>query len=182
MSETADRYRRLSKAFAEKIASVPEDRWASPSPCEGWTARDVVRHVVEIHGMFTKLVDLPLRSDVSVDGDPAGAFEQVREQMQAHLDDPASAGREFDGYFGRSTFETTVDRFVNFDLVAHGWDLSRATGIDERIDADDIARLEADLAFFGDAARSPKVFGPALEPPPGADAQARLLANLGRRP
>ncbi len=31
-------------------------RWDSPSPCEEWTARDVVGHVVETQGMFLGLV------------------------------------------------------------------------------------------------------------------------------
>jgi hypothetical protein len=30
--------------------------------------------------------------------------------------------------------------------------------------------------------RSPQAFGPEAEPPPGADAQQRLLAFLGRNP
>ena len=44
----ADRYRRLSDGFA----AVPEDRWSSPSSCEGWTARDVVEHVGNVQGLF----------------------------------------------------------------------------------------------------------------------------------
>jgi hypothetical protein len=32
-----------------------------------------------------------------------------------------------------------------------------------------------------EALRAPGVLGPALEPPPGADAQTKLLAYLGRR-
>ncbi|MDQ4020345.1 MAG: maleylpyruvate isomerase family mycothiol-dependent enzyme [Actinomycetota bacterium] len=42
----------LADAFAAKIAAVPDDRWASPSPCEGWTARDVVRHVIDSQEML----------------------------------------------------------------------------------------------------------------------------------
>ena len=56
MTEIADRYRRLSDAFAATIAAVPDDRWSSPSPCEDWTARDVVGHVVASQGMFLGFV------------------------------------------------------------------------------------------------------------------------------
>lgn len=48
----ADRYRRLSDGFAAAVAGVSEDRWSSPSSCEGWTARDVVEHVGNVQELF----------------------------------------------------------------------------------------------------------------------------------
>ena len=54
MTETSQRYARLADAFAAKIAAVPDDRWACPSPCEGWTARDVVRHVIDSQEINTQ--------------------------------------------------------------------------------------------------------------------------------
>jgi len=38
----------------------------------------------------------------------------------------------------------------------------------------------AHSAEWGDAMRGPGAMGPALDPPPDADAQVRLLAHLGR--
>lgn len=35
-------YQRLADAFAE----VPADRWDTPTPCEGWTVRDIAGHMV----------------------------------------------------------------------------------------------------------------------------------------
>jgi uncharacterized protein (TIGR03086 family) len=102
--------------------------------------------------------------------------------VQADLDDPARAGAEYDGYFGRTTFETSVDQFLSGDLFIHGWDLARATGGDERLDPDELPRVKADLEGFGDAIRAPGAFGPAVETPPDADEQERLLAYLGRQP
>ncbi len=57
-----------------------------------------------------------------------------------------------------------------------------ATGLDERIAPDDVERTQAQADAFGDAMRGPRAFGAPVDPPPGADAQARLLAFLGRRP
>jgi uncharacterized protein (TIGR03086 family) len=181
MSDIADRYRKLSGAFADRVAQVPDDRWSSPSPCGGWTARDVVRHVVETPAMFEQLVGRELRPGPSVDDDPLAAFTAVRDQVQADLDDPERADAAFDGYFGRTTFAESVDRFVCFDLAVHGWDLARAAGLDDRIDPAELPRLWQATEFFGDAIRSEGTCGPALEPPADADEQARLLAYLGRR-
>ena len=181
MSEISERYARLSSAFAHKIAAVPDGRWSSPSPCPDWAARDVVRHVVDTQGMFLGFIDKKLDGVPSVDDDPAGAWDAAREQVQANLDDRVTATHEFDGLMGRSTFEDAVDRFLNFDLVVHGWDLARATGQDETIDPGDIADVQRKADSLGDAMRTPSAFGPAIEAPEGADDQTKLLAFLGRR-
>lgn len=47
MSEAADQFRRRADAFERLIVAMPPDRWTAPSPCDEWTASDVVAHVVE---------------------------------------------------------------------------------------------------------------------------------------
>ncbi|HLV58654.1 MAG TPA: TIGR03086 family metal-binding protein [Natronosporangium sp.] len=181
MSEIADRYRRLSQRFADLIAAVPPDRWDDPTPCEGWTVRQLVGHVVETQSMFRKLVGREPIATPDVAEDPTGAWEAARTAVIADLEDPQRAAAEFDGVSGRSTFEQAVDRFLNFDLIVHGWDLARATGQDERIPPEDLAHVRAQAEALGDLLRSSGAFGPPVEPPPGADEQTRLLAFLGRR-
>jgi uncharacterized protein (TIGR03086 family) len=181
MSEIADRYRRLSGEFADKVSLVSPERWSSPSPCEGWTARDVVVHVVESHGIFFGLVDRPFERTVSLDDDPAGALRQAIAQTQAELDDPARASAMFEGFFGPMSFEGAIDRFVCFDLVVHGWDIARATGLDESIAPAEVDKLRATAEAFGDALHQPGVCGPSVDVAPDADDQTKLLALLGRR-
>src|SRR4029077_16206761 len=117
MSEVSERYARLADAFAAKIAAVPEDRWASPSPCEDWTAREVVRHVVGTQGMFLGFVGRKPGDIPSVDDDPLGAWNAARSVVQADLEDPDRAGAEFEGMMGRQTFEAGGDRFLCTALV-----------------------------------------------------------------
>ncbi|RKS07089.1 uncharacterized protein (TIGR03086 family) [Nocardiopsis sp. Huas11] len=181
MSETATRYARLSDDFAATVAAVPEDRWTADSPCEGWTALDVVGHVVETQDMFLRLVGRELGDIPSPVDDPVAAWDAARGVVQADLDDPERAGTEFDGFFGRTTFAEAVDRFLNFDLVIHRWDLTRATGQDERIRPEDIAWALEATTVFGPHLRREGVCGPELTPPDGADEQTRFLAFLGRR-
>jgi uncharacterized protein (TIGR03086 family) len=178
----ADRYRRLSAAMTERIANVPPDLWSAPSPCEQWTARDLVRHLVDVHGMFLGLVGRSLRPGPDAEEDPLGAWASARDQVQGDLDDPRRAEEEFDGLSGRSTFAQAVNRFVCFDLDIHGWDLARATGQDERIDPAELPLLWQTAESFGDAIRAESVCGPAVEVPPDAPEQDRLLAFLGRQP
>jgi uncharacterized protein (TIGR03086 family) len=181
MTEVSERYRRLSEAFAAKIAGVGDDGWANETPCEAWTARDLVAHVVATQGMFEGLVGRSIGDLPPVEDAPAAAWDAARAVIQRNLEDPSLATAEFDGFAGRSTFEAAVDRFLCTDLVVHGWDLARATGQDEGMSPEDVTRVQGVAEAFGDAMRGPQAFGPALEPPSGADAQGRLLAFLGRR-
>ena len=180
MSETADRYRRLSAGFAERIAGVPPDRWDDPTPCTDWTVRELVGHVIDSQGIFLGMVGKePPAVDVAVD--PLGAWRTVSAVVQAELDDPERAAAPFEGFMGPTTLEESIDRFVVLDLIAHGWDLARATGQDERIDHEDLARLDTGARSFGDMARGQGVFGPEIEVAADADEQTRVLAFIGRR-
>jgi uncharacterized protein (TIGR03086 family) len=182
MSEISDRYRRLSSAMADRIAAVPDDAWSNPTPCEDWTARDLVRHLVDTPAMVFGFVDRPAPSGgPSVDDDPAGAFDHVREAVQSSLDDPEVATLSYDGMFGPSTFEQGVGQFLCTDLVIHGWDLARATGQDERLDPDDVHAIFEAMQPMDEQMRGPGAFGPKVEPPPGADEQTQLLCFLGRQ-
>ena len=181
----ADRYRRRAAHMTETVAAVASDRWEISTPCEEWTARDLVRHLVDTQAMFAGFIDRSFEPGPSLADDPLGAWIAARDQTQAALDDPAVAALEFDGFTGRSTFESAADRFLSFDLVAHRWDLARAAGIDEQIPPDDLAALQVAIEemseTMGQAMRSPGAFGPELEPPGGADQQTRVLAFIGRR-
>jgi uncharacterized protein (TIGR03086 family) len=181
MTEVSERYDRLADAFAGKIDAVPDDRWDAPTPCPDWTVRDLVGHVVTTQGMILGLVGRDLGDVPSATDDPAAAWAAARAVVWRDLEDPSVANTEFEGgLMGKMTFETAVDRFLNFDLVVHGWDLARGAGLDERIDPGELAHASNTSEGFGDAMRGPKAFGPELELPPNADEQQRFLAFVGR--
>jgi uncharacterized protein (TIGR03086 family) len=181
MSDIADRYDRLSAEFASTVAAVPGDAWGSPSPCEGWTALDVLAHMIDNHRLFEGFVGRKLVEVPSPDDDPAAAFAAVRAVVSAHLHDPVTAEATFVGQvFGPMTFAEAIDRFVAFDLLVHRWDLARAAGLDVALPADEVARAWEAAGAMGDILRGPGAFGPEVPAPEGADDQTRLLAFLGR--
>ena len=179
MTAIADRYRTLADAFEAKVAAVPPDRWDDQSPCDEWTARQLVDHVVDVHGMMLKPLDRTLSDRPD---DPLGAFQSARADLEAVLDDPALAGTEYDGQFGTTKVEDTIDRFMGFDLVVHGWDLARATGQDETLDPDKCAEMLEGMLPIDEALRQSGHYGPRVEVPEDADVQTRLLAFIGRTP
>ena len=182
MSDVADRYRRLSAEFTRRVGAVPDERWDDPSPCTEWTARDVLRHVVDTQASTPSYAKEETVLERSADDDPAAAWAEARDAMQALLDDPARAGKSYEGMFGQTTLEKTVDTFIGLDLIVPAWDIARATGQEEIMPPDDVHELYAQVQQMGDMLRTSGVCGPAVEVPEDAPAQDRLLGLLGRQP
>ena len=182
VSQVSERYRRLAAEFTRRVEAVPAGRWESPSPCAGWTARDVLRHIIDVHRSMPGYAGLTVELRKSAAEDPVGAWLEARDAMQEILEDPARARLEYDGYFGRTTLEQTVDRFLCFDLLIHAWDIARATGGDETLPLDEVRRVHAEAVGFGDALRGEQLFGPPVSVPEDASEQDKLIAFLGRTP
>jgi uncharacterized protein (TIGR03086 family) len=181
MSEVADRYGRLNEEFIAAVRAVPSDRWSSASPCEGWTALDVVDHVANVQGLFLPFVGREAAVIPPVADDPELALRTAFASIVDVLDDPELSTQTFNGGFGETTFESAIDRFACFDLVVHRWDLARATGGDETVDPADAERVIEGAKAFGPALRSPGVCGAEVEVAPDADTTTRMLGLLGRR-
>jgi uncharacterized protein (TIGR03086 family) len=182
MADVADRYRTLSDEFTRRVDAVPDDRWDDPSPCAGWSARDVLRHVIDSHVRMPASVGVEVRLPTSTDDDPRAAWAEARAAMLPILDNPSIASREYDGRLGRTSLEKTVDNFLGFDLLVHGWDIARATGQDETLPAEQLAHFQTVAQHGVETMRKYGATGPPVDVPPDAPEQDRFLALLGRRP
>jgi uncharacterized protein (TIGR03086 family) len=153
--------------------------WSAASPCEGWTAADVVDHVVDTERDFLARHGADLGDRPS--GTPAQVWAQHLEAVRPLAEDDSFRAREFDGFFGRTTIGATLDGFYGFDLVVHGWDLGSAGGRPTTFTEADMDAMERSFEGFGDAAYSDGVFEQPVEVPDDADRQTKLLALMGRR-
>src|SRR5229473_6647556 len=94
MSDISERYTNVSAQFTERVTQVPAAAWDNPAPCEGWVARDVVRHLVEwLPAFFYDRWEIAPPDIPSVDRDPAAAWAVLQRTIQAALDDVAIATR-----------------------------------------------------------------------------------------
>jgi uncharacterized protein (TIGR03086 family) len=182
VNEIAARIGHLSDRFETLIAEVAPGDWDNQSPCSEWTARDVVRHLVEVHQMMLRPLERTLSPAPSVDDDPLGAFRAARADVAAVLADRELSTTAYDGLFGHAVVEETIDNFLGFDLSIHGWDLATATGQSYEIEGPELARLTSQVEHLGDALRTPGVCGPPVEVPADSSAQDKLIALLGRDP
>jgi uncharacterized protein (TIGR03086 family) len=180
MTQISDRYHALAADFTRRVDAVPEGRWNDPTPCEGWSALDLLKHVVDTTRTAPTWAGLP--EIETQHSDPRQAWPEVRDAVQVMLDDPETAGTQYSGYFGPTTLAESVNNFIGFDLLIHAWDLARATGQDEALPPDEVHTTYEGALQMGDALRTQGVCGPAIEVPADAPEQDRLLAFLGRQP
>ncbi|WP_049572857.1 TIGR03086 family metal-binding protein [Nocardiopsis sp. SBT366] len=180
MSTVHENYRAAARPLGELLRTVRGDRWPDPSPCEGWSAADVVRHLIGTQRSFLEGVGVALPDVPDVDDDPAEAWTVHERVMLDLLSDPEVTERSYEGMFGTTTVARTLDTYYVFDMIAHRWDVARAVGGDTELTEAEVDRLEAALETFGEHAYMEGVFVRGPEAPPGASRQERVLARMGR--
>lgn len=181
MTTVLSRFDALAGPFTEVVDQLPEHAWGSPSACAGWTARDVLEHVMSTQRDFFAQRGLDLAPGPDQPMTPAQAWHAHLSAVRPVLADEALMARSYQGYFGETTIGATVLDFYGFDLVPHRWDLAQAAGIEVRFSSGELDLLESSIEALGDNLYQEGVCAPALPVGPDADRQSRALARLGRR-
>ena len=184
MSEISERYRRVAEGMTRRVVAVPEPAWANPSPCAGWDARDVIRHMVEwIPEFLASGAGLELPTGPPVDDDPIAAWKCLTSGIQTLLDDPQTAAARFSHpRAGDHSVEDAIAMFFLGDVLIHTWDVARATGGDESLDVDEVHRMLSGVEPYDEMLRASGQYGARVEVADDADEQARLIAFMGREP
>jgi uncharacterized protein (TIGR03086 family) len=179
MSEDADRYARVSSGFAERLQGVGSDQWTLPTPCEEWTVRDLVAHVIDTQRRVLGLLGGSVTA-ADHDGDLSAQWSEASAALLDAVRDQALADTEVRAFAGPTHFSELVGGLACSDTVVHTWDLARATGQPETLDAGAVEHCAGVIAGFGEAMRRPGGFGPPLDCPTDADAQTKFLRFAGR--
>jgi uncharacterized protein (TIGR03086 family) len=122
---------RAGARLAELIAGVPDDAWESRTPCEEWTVRDLVNHVVAGNVKYQDIAAgadfAPGAPDVSIGDDPAATYRQKLRDLMVAWRVPGALDREVGLPRGRGRAE--VAAWIHLaETLGHGWDLATATG------------------------------------------------------
>jgi uncharacterized protein (TIGR03086 family) len=173
-----------------RVAAITASQWGMPTPCTEWNVKDVVVHLVEGSRMSRRLLEGASAEEArAVFGADHGA------DLGAELDVALSA--EMGAFEGPTSLEMMVHHpaagdipgsvmygFRTGDYLLHSWDIARATGGDEDLPQDLVARtwegLQPMAPFIGEVG----VFGtgPSGTIAENAPLQLRLLDLTGRRP
>lgn len=172
-------YQAALHPLMDVLLAVPEDAWDNPSPCEGWTARQVIAHLIDTQrDLFAGHGHDPGPPPQLTD--PAVGLQEHARWIQALIVRDDVVDKEYDGFFGPTTVGATLVQFYVWDMLVHRWDIARATGGNETLGVDELDRIEAGADSFGEALHMDGICGPAVAVPVDAERQVRALARLGR--
>jgi uncharacterized protein (TIGR03086 family) len=179
-------YHRSVEYFAERVNAVDGDQWVDPTPCAGWTVRDLVNHVTS-----ENLWTVPLMAGATIEevgdqfeGDVLGDDPITAALAAAHaaIDSVAAqlpAGGTVHLSFGPTPKPEYAMQLAADNLV-HGWDVAAATDGDTRIDPH---LVHAVAEWFAEREQLYREGGAiSARGPLSGQAQQDLLARFGRDP
>jgi uncharacterized protein (TIGR03086 family) len=171
------------------VTNVSPADLANPSPCEGWTVRDVVNHITGGATMFALSVEqgsVPddelgrLMGGDNLGADPLGAWQLAAKKAMTAFEAPGAMDKIVTLPFGQMPASAALSIAV-FDVLTHAVDIASSTG--QRVEDVDLVETALGMGHQMVTAelRQPGIFDP--EQPVAADAPAetRLLAFAGRR-
>ena len=170
------------------VAGIRDDQWDLPTPCEGWTVRDLLNHIVAGNLWAAALARGRTIDEVgsALDGDmlragPVAAYDMSAESAASVFELPGALEAPCAVSYGPVPGSVYAGhRFI--DVLIHGWDLAAATGQSTDLDPSlveacwEVVRPQLSLlqgsGEFGAATPS--------SAEDQTESQASLLAALGR--
>jgi uncharacterized protein (TIGR03086 family) len=179
--ENVDRYCNLADQFGARVEAASDDAWDNATPCEEWKARDVVKHVTDSQRQFSWLLagnegDAPPASSA----DPKAVWRESYAGFKDALALPGALEKPVPTPMGELPMGMFLGRILATDVLVHTWDLARAVGGDEKLDADAVTHAHSGLAPMDAMIRQPGIFGPKVDSPADADEQEKFLNFVGR--
>jgi uncharacterized protein (TIGR03086 family) len=181
---------RADAEFARRIDAVTPDDLELPTPCDGWTVRGLLNHVVVGNRMSVVILEGGSREDAMALFSEDGLGDDYLVAYQDSVADSRAAFAE-EGALALTVHHPMGDipatQLLDFrigDLTLHAWDLARAIGADEALDPELAEHLYQSLLPMAPMIGSIGVFGEGPSGTVGDDApvQLRLLDLTGRRP
>jgi uncharacterized protein (TIGR03086 family) len=173
------------------VDGIEPEQLDNPTPCEGWTVRDVLNHVTGGADMFAvaaaegKVPDEQLGQFMGGDNlgtDYKGSFEAASARAMTAFSPPDIADKMITLPFGEMPAGVAVN-FAIFDVTTHTWDLAKGTGQSTDLDPEVLAAaLDAAQLMLNDDFRALGLFAEAVPVPEDAPLQDRLAGLTGRTP
>jgi uncharacterized protein (TIGR03086 family) len=172
------------ETFDDVCRRVPTNAWDNDSPCEGWTARDVLAHqcaVLDALATIARTGEWARPVTANPPDDPLSRWEKTRQGLTTALCRPGVMEREDRYWFGSMDMATFVS-YVQWDPLTHAWDVATAAGVEVDL-PQELCRISFNL--IGERAdwfRQTGRIGPQVQVAEDASIVDRYLGLVGRQP
>ncbi len=180
MNSESSIYVVVADGFTDALNAVQESQWENRTPCDEWSAADLVQHVITTHRNVYLMADPEGIRDLDTDAHFSDQWRVVSTALKGALDDPALANTPVTTRGGEQPFTALIESLLMIDTLCHTWDLARAVHANEMLDASAVELAHTKLTAMGGAIRIPGGFKDAIAPGPGANEQTKFLNFAGR--
>ena len=185
MDGIIDRFVLAAAGFEARLRAVRPGDWARPTPCAEWDVRMLVNHMVRGNLNYTGLVRgataadfLRMRDADALGTDALAAYRSSTVDCLVAFEG-GGLDRVLDYPLGAVTGAQAL-AVRTTDTVVHTWDLARAVGGDEVLDAGLVTWIDAEFdAIYAGLDGAPRHFA-APRGTAGPSPQDRVLHRLGR--
>jgi uncharacterized protein (TIGR03086 family) len=161
------------------VAGVRPDQLDAPTPCDDFTVRGVLEHMIGGATAFAAAYRGTTPADPDL-RDPLASFGAVLGDLVAAIRAPGALDQTVQAPFGAVPGDTFA-RFVVLDGLVHGWDMAVATGQPYEPPDELVAAADAFARQALDPLRDGTTFADAVAPAPDASPIERLARYTGRR-
>ncbi len=186
MADVRVLHNRSIDGFKKAVVDIGDDVWARATPCDGWSVRDLVNHVVAEELWTAPLLGGRTIAEVGdrYDGDVLGPDPVTAAVMAGESAARAAERADLDATVHLSFGDVPARFYLEqlfADHVVHAWDLSAATGGVYPMEADLVDECTRWFERHEDEYRAAGAIGdrPTDLPEGGLD---RLLVMFGREP
>ena len=184
MSQNLRNFTAAVYGFDAVVQRMPDEAWDAPSACEGWSGRDLLQHqCAVINGVTAVATSGQMAGPSAPDdvSDPVGTWNRCRDDVLASLDRPGVLQQEGPFWFDAATVDDMIG-VVQWDPLAHAWDLAKTCGLDPCLDETVAASSLATIEGMQEMLIKTERIGQPVPVAADAPASARFLAATGRNP
>ncbi len=139
MSDLLNHWHHMTEVFTARLDVLQPEHWHLPTPCSAWDIRQLVEHVVDVQRRLPKALNAPADIDLELGHHPQQVWPRILAAAQAALTAPGALEQQVESPMGPMPAANRLQIAIA-DLLAHTWDLSRATGVDESLPVEIVER------------------------------------------
>lgn len=183
MSQNSRNFVQAVHAFDAVVQRTDANAWQNPSPCEGWSAADLLEHQCAVLNGVTAVAStgqMAAPTPPADMSDPQAAWRATRDSLLSTLDQKGVLGQEGPFWFNAATVDDMIG-IVMWDAVTHTWDLAQATGQQHGLEDSLLQSCHDVVAPMADMLVETGRIGPVLAVAEDAPILDRYLGLVGRQ-
>jgi uncharacterized protein (TIGR03086 family) len=170
------------RRLGDLVAEIRDEQLDEGTPCPKYSVRELLGHVDEGARGFAEV------AGAGAVGDGLDFAGQWRDVLGRRLEVLGEAWQDPAAWVGDSDLaglglpKAAWGRIALTEVVVHGWDLSKATGLPFKLPDESVQACYDHVAGFLEQPPVPELWGPPVKVPDEAPLMDQLVGIAGRRP